>query len=88
MLDLLGVAALPLGLIVAGAGLSFAEVRRRRTTIAAVTLVKLGIMPPLMWFIAWALGGDSLAQGIALICGAAPARPPLHPRASDGRRRP
>lgn len=29
-------------------------------------------MPPLMWFIAWALGGDSLAQGIALICGAAP----------------
>ena len=35
-------------------------------------LVKLGVMPPLMWFIAWALGGDSLAQGIALICGAAP----------------
>ncbi|WP_309298351.1 AEC family transporter [Brevundimonas intermedia] len=71
-LDLLGAAALPLGLIVAGAGLSFAEVKRSRTTIAAVTLVKLGVMPPLMWVIAWALGGDSLAQGIALICGAAP----------------
>lgn len=71
-MDLLGAAALPLGLIVAGAGLSFAEVRRRQGTIAAVTLVKLGVMPPLMWLIAWALGGDSLTQGVALICGAAP----------------
>ena len=71
-MSLLGAAALPLGLIVAGAGLSFAEVKRRRVAIAAVTVVKLGVMPPLMWFIAWALGGDSLAQGIALICGAAP----------------
>ncbi len=71
-LDLVGAAALPLGLIVAGAGLSFAEVNRRRTVIAGVSLVKLGVMPPLMWFIAWALGGDSLSQGIALICGAAP----------------
>ena len=67
-----GSAALPMGLIVAGAGLSFAEVRRRQGTIAAVTLVKLGVMPPLMWLIAWALGGDSLTQGVALICGAAP----------------
>ena len=71
-LSLVGAAALPLGLIVAGAGLSFAEVKRRRLVIAGVSLVKLGVMPPLMWFIAWALGGDSLAQGIALICGAAP----------------
>ena len=51
---------------------SFAEVARRKWTVAAVTGIKLGVMPPLMWFIAWALGGDSLAQGIALICGAAP----------------
>jgi len=71
-LDLLGAAALPLGLIVAGAGLSFAEVRRRRVAIAGIALVKLGVMPPLMWFVAWALGGDSLTQGVALICGAAP----------------
>ena len=71
-MSLLGAAALPLGLIVAGAGLSFAEVKRRRVAITAVTVVKLGVMPPLMWFIAWALGGDALAQGVALICGAAP----------------
>ncbi|KAK0331537.1 hypothetical protein LTR94_028533, partial [Friedmanniomyces endolithicus] len=47
VIALLGVAALPLGLIVAGAGLSFAEVRRRRLTITLVSLVKLGVMPPL-----------------------------------------
>ncbi len=72
VLDMTGAAALPLGLIVAGAGLSFAEVKRRRVTIAGITLVKLGLMPPLMWLIAWAMGGDQMAQGIALICGSAP----------------
>lgn len=71
-LELLGGAALPLGLIVAGAGLSFAEVARRRLTIGGVAALKLLLMPPLMWGIARLLGGDQLAQGIALICGAAP----------------
>jgi len=42
-LELLGAAALPLGLIVAGAGLSFAEVARRKWTVTAVTVVKLVI---------------------------------------------
>ncbi len=71
-LDLLGGAALPLGLIVAGAGLSFAEVARRRLTISAVAFVKLVITPPLMWGLCRLFGGDELAQGIALLCGAAP----------------
>ncbi len=71
-LQLMGSAALPLGLIVAGAGLSFAEVARRKWTIAGVTFVKLGIMPPLMWGLCVLFGGDELAQGLALLCGAAP----------------
>ena len=71
-LELLGSAALPLGLIVAGAGLSFAEVARRKWTIAGVSFVKLGIMPFLMWGLCRAFGGDELAQGLALLCGAAP----------------
>jgi malonate transporter len=71
-LELLGGAALPLGLIVAGAGLSFAEVARRKWTVASVTFVKLGIMPPLMWGLCVLFGGDELAQGTALLCGAAP----------------
>ena len=71
-LQLLGGAALPLGLIVAGAGLSFAEVARRKWTVASVTFVKLCIMPPLMWGLCVLFGGDELAQGTALLCGAAP----------------
>ncbi|WGM47867.1 hypothetical protein KOAAANKH_02752 [Brevundimonas sp. NIBR10] len=71
-LKLIGSAALPLGLIVAGAGLSFAEVARRKWTIAGVTLVKLGVMPPLMWGLCILYGGDELAQATALLCGAAP----------------
>ncbi len=71
-LELLGSAALPLGLIIAGAGLSFAEVARRKYTIAGVSFVKLIIMPPLMWGLCILLGGDHLAQGVAMLCGAAP----------------
>lgn len=71
-LMLLGGAALPLGLIVAGAGLSFAEVARRKWTVMGVSFVKLVIMPPLMWGLCVLLGGDQMAQGVALLCGAAP----------------
>lgn len=72
ILDLLGDAALPMGLIVAGAGLSFAEVMRRRTTVFWVSVVKLLVMPFLMWGICRAIGGDALAQSLALLCGATP----------------
>lgn len=71
-LELLGAAALPLGLIVAGAGLSFAEVARRKVTIGAVSFIKLIVTPPLMWGLCVLYGGDETAQGIALLCGAAP----------------
>lgn len=71
-LALLGGAALPLGLIVAGAGLSFAEVARRRITITAVSIVKLVITPFIMWGLCRLYGGSETAQGIALLCGAAP----------------
>lgn len=71
-LELIGAAALPLGLIVAGAGLSFAEVVRRRTTVFWVSVVKLVAMPFLMWGVCRAMGGDQLAQSLALLCGATP----------------
>lgn len=72
ILELLGNAALPMGLIVAGAGLSFAEVMRRRTTVLAVSVVKLLVMPFLMWGVCRLMGGDQLAQSLALLCGATP----------------
>lgn len=71
-LELPGASALPLGLIVAGAGLSFREVARKRVTIGVVTFVKLVVTPPLMWGLCLLYGGDQTAQGIALLCGAAP----------------
>lgn len=71
-LALLGGAALPVGLIVAGAGLSFAEVARRRVTVGAVTFVKLIITPFAMWGLCRLYGGGEMAQGVALLCGAAP----------------
>lgn len=71
-LELIGGAALPLGLIVAGAGLSFAEVARRRFTIGVVSFIKLVVTPPLMWLLCIAYGGDQTAQAIALLCGASP----------------
>jgi predicted permease len=75
-LDLLGQGALPLGLIVAGAGLNFSVVAARPVTIAAVSVVKLLVLPILMWALCRAFGGDPLSQGVALACGSAPGRPP------------
>lgn len=72
VLKLLGDAALPLGLIVAGAGLSFTYVAARKVTIGVVTAVKLILMPLLMLGFARLYGGSELVQGVALVCGAAP----------------
>jgi predicted permease len=71
-LDLLSDAALSLGLIVAGAGLNFAYVRKRQGTILAVSAVKLLVLPLVMWGLCRLAGGDSTAQGIALLTGSAP----------------
>jgi len=71
-LDLLGDGALPLGLLVAGAGLNFAAAAARPVTIATVCAVKLVAMPVLMWGLCRLFGGDSLSQGVALACGSAP----------------
>jgi predicted permease len=71
-LDLLGDGALPLGLLVAGAGLNFAAASARPVSIAVVCTVKLVVMPVLMWSLCRAFGGDELSQGVALACGSAP----------------
>jgi malonate transporter and related proteins len=71
-LTMLGQAAIPTGLTLAGAGLSFGYIYRRPLLVSLVSLFKVLVMPVLAWSICYALGGDSLAQGIALACGAAP----------------
>ena len=69
---MLGEAAIPTGLILAGAGLSFAYVYRKPILVGAVSLFKVLVMPILAWLICKAFGGDLMAQGVALACGAAP----------------
>ncbi len=71
-LDMLGQAAIPTGLILAGAGLSFSYIVRKPMLVSSVSLFKILVMPVLAWLICKAMGGDQLAQGVALACGAAP----------------
>ena len=71
-LGLLSDAALAVGLIVAGGGLSFTYALSRPVLIGSVSAVKLIVLPILMWSICRALGGDETARGVAMICGAAP----------------
>lgn len=71
-LAMLGQAAIPTGLILAGAGLSFSYIYRRPILVSAVSLFKILVMPILAWQICRVFGGDTLAQGVALACGAAP----------------
>lgn len=71
-LAMLGQAAIPTGLILAGAGLSFSYIYRRPVLVSLVSLFKILVMPVLAWQICRMCGGDVLAQGVALACGAAP----------------
>lgn len=71
-LSRLGEAAIPTGLILAGAGLSFGYAFARPVLIGSITAFKLLVMPILTWGLCVLFGGDALAQGIALGCGATP----------------
>ena len=71
-LTMLGEAAIPTGLILAGAGLSFSYIVKEPFLVTAVSLFKVLAMPILAYAICRIMGGDKLAQGVALACGAAP----------------
>lgn len=70
--DLLGKAALPLGLIAVGASLDLGDARARPTPVIAATLLKLLLMPLLVAAGAIALGLEGPAKTAALICAAVP----------------
>jgi malonate transporter and related proteins len=70
--DLLGKAALPLGLIAVGASLDLGDARARPTPVVAATLLKLLLMPLLVAAGAIALGIEGPAKTAALICAAVP----------------
>jgi hypothetical protein len=70
--ELMGPGAIALGLITAGAGLSFRYAAARPVLIVTVSAIKLLILPVAMFYVCGWLGGDRTAQGIALLAGAAP----------------
>jgi malonate transporter len=70
--DLMGPGAIALGLITAGAGLSFRYAAARPVLIVSVSAIKLLLLPVAMYYACGWLGGDRTAQGIALLAGAAP----------------
>ncbi|SFS44457.1 AEC family transporter [Brevundimonas viscosa] len=70
--ELMGPGAIALGLITAGAGLSFRYAAARPVTIATVAAIKLLVLPVAMFWLCGWLGGDRTAQGVALLAGAAP----------------
>jgi len=65
--DVLGRAALPLGLLAAGAGLELGAIRRAGGAVAATCLLRLVAMPALALAVTWALGIDGLARTCVLL---------------------
>ncbi len=70
--ELMGPGAIALGLITAGAGLSFRYAAARPVTITTIAAIKLLVLPVAMFWLCGWLGGDRTAQGVALLAGAAP----------------
>ncbi|MCH8505018.1 MAG: AEC family transporter [Ectothiorhodospiraceae bacterium] len=75
LLDILGAAALPLGLMTVGAGLSLRTTGTQAAAIAASSIAKMLILPLLAWGWAAALGLDRLETVLLVIFAALPTAP-------------
>ncbi|MEQ1752696.1 MAG: AEC family transporter [Micropepsaceae bacterium] len=74
-IDLVGKAALPLGLLAVGASLDFSDIRTRPVPIIVASILKLLVMPLLLASGSFVLGITGAAQTAALICAAVPGAP-------------
>jgi len=72
ILALIGQAAVPMGLILAGAGLSLSYAFKRPLLIVSISLYKVVIMPIIALWLCVILGGDRLSQSVALLSAGAP----------------
>lgn len=70
--DILGRAALALGLLAVGGGLDLSRVAEQRTPIVFTTSLRLIAMPLLMTVWCWVFGVDGVARMVAILCGAVP----------------
>lgn len=72
MLEILGRAALPVGLLAVGAALDFKATRANARLIAQNTLTKLALTPAIAAVILWAFGVEGLTASVALLFLASP----------------
>lgn len=72
IVEILGRAALPVGLMTVGAGLSFQAVKGQGTALAVAVPLKLLVFPAITWLIGSALGLQSLELQILVLLNATP----------------
>ena len=72
VLDIIGKGALGLALLAAGAGLRFEDLRSTGATAALATVLKLALMPLLVFLFTEMLGVSGTPQHVAVICAAVP----------------
>jgi malonate transporter len=72
VLDIVGKGALGLALLTAGAGLRFDRLKETGATVMIATLLKLMLMPLLVFVLTQVLGVSGTAQHVAVICAAVP----------------
>lgn len=73
--DTIGAAAIPLGLLAVGASLDLRAARSSALAITYTSILRLAVMPLVMYAACTAWGVDGLARAVAVICGATPTAP-------------
>ena len=72
LLEILGQAALPLGLLAVGAGINLSAVHGSARLLATATLLKLAVMPLLAWSLCQAVGLQGLGAFATILLNAMP----------------
>ncbi|MBI3113803.1 MAG: AEC family transporter [Rhodospirillales bacterium] len=72
ILEIVGRAALPMGLMAVGAGLDLAAARDARTVVAGTALLKLVVMPAAVVVLCWVFGVDGVTRSAAVLFAAMP----------------
>jgi predicted permease len=71
----IGAAAVPLGLLAVGASLDLHAARSSTLALGYTTVLRLAVMPVIMFAACSAWGVDGLARAVAVVCGATPTAP-------------
>ena len=73
--DILGRGSLPLGLLAVGASLQITNIHKTTAELLYSCLLKLILMPLLMWLTCYLIGVDSLSTAVVVLFGALPGSP-------------